>query len=110
MEAEVHDKVVDILEHASSPDHAVDEALRHVVQAHTKGKKPIAPPVSNPAKPSQPTAAAAPEEMKEPAAAGDGKKVKKEPEKKPALNEALANALAAKGGAKVCKNCAKKSD
>ena len=43
------------------------------------------------------------------AAAGDGKKVKKEPERKPALNEAVASKLAAKGVAR-CKHCAKKSD
>lgn len=118
VEQEVHDKVVDLVAHASSPDHAVDEALRHVVQAHTKGTKPISPPAADAAKPPQPAPAPAPAgtdpapkaaEKKEPAAAGDGKKVKKEPEKKPALNEAVANELAAKGVAR-CKHCAKKSD
>ena len=119
VEQEVHDKVADFVAHASSPDHAVDEALRHVVQAHTKGTKPISPPaVVDAAKLPQPAPATAPAgtdpapkpaEKKEPAAAGDGKKVKKEPEKKPALNEAVASELAAKGVAR-CKHCAKKSD
>ena len=118
VEQDVHDKLIDIVAHASSPDHAVDEALRHVVQAHTKGTKPIEPPASNPAKPTQPAPAGAPAgtepepkpaEPKEPVAAADGKKVKKEPEKKPSLNEAIEKQLAAKGGVK-CKTCAKKKD
>ena len=48
VEKEVHDKVVDLISHASDPDHAVDESLKHVVHEHTKHSKPITPPASKP--------------------------------------------------------------
>ena len=44
VEKEVHDKVVDLVSHASSPEHAVDESLKQVANEHTKHSKPIVPP------------------------------------------------------------------
>ena len=46
VEKEVHDKVVDLVAHASSPEHAVDESLKQVAHDHTKHSTPIVPPAS----------------------------------------------------------------
>ena len=108
VEKEVHDKVVDLVAHASSPEHAVDESLKQVAHAHTKDSKPIVPPA---AKKTEKLAQTMKDEQASETkdCAEDGRKIKKQPVKKPSGYDLLSKNMENKAPAR-CKYCAKKSD